>query len=160
MLVPIRPSDHVDAKFAVFAIAIHILIVLSVFKVDAWGKRDKLVHVVRIKVLLDLSEAVEHLSRAHRVTNVIDFGLLSNLLDFVDQGSAVVQTKLSPAKVPPFETFVVLVWVLVAHVAVLCAAVVSHPDIVALIVELQVHGLATKGVREPLLSVHEASWDR
>ena len=65
MLVPVWPCDHVDAKFAVFAIAIHILIVLCVFKVDAWGERDKLVHVVRIKVFLDLSEAVEHLSRAH-----------------------------------------------------------------------------------------------
>ena len=63
--MPVRASNHIDAKFAHFAVAIHILVIACFVQVNAGGEGDKFVHVLTIVRVFTLGQTVEHLSRSH-----------------------------------------------------------------------------------------------
>jgi len=136
VLIPVRTVKHIDSEFAIFTIPVHILVVFGVLKVDTRRKCHKFCHICSVKVLFDLCQPVKHLRGSHRIPDVVNLLLLCYFLDLIDKGPAIVETKLSPTKIPSLEAVVIFVWELIALVAIFRTTVVSHPDIIAFVVEL------------------------
>ncbi len=90
MAVPVWASDYIDTKFAVFSVTILVLLISGWLEVYARCQSNKLVQVPSIIDIFDMSQSIEHLRRAHRVSNVVDFGLSCLLHDQVHESWIIV----------------------------------------------------------------------
>ena len=71
VLLPVRAIDHVYTKLAVRSIGIHILLVSPRLKIYAWSYGHKLIHIASIVDLFNVSQAIEHLGGAHRISKIV-----------------------------------------------------------------------------------------
>ena len=69
-------------------------------RVEAGGKLYNLVHIVGMKAALQMSQTVEHLNCALRVTDVENFVDTGLFLDFRDVGDVIVEPHLGPSPKP------------------------------------------------------------
>jgi len=120
-----------------------------------WSESNEEVNLV-FPVRIWLGKLVEHLSRSLRVTNISHFIVSSMFSYIVNLGWCIVVTHLGPAELPVCS---IGVWVqsLVTH-AVFSASLVSKPNIVALVYQLEgwshvrpVHDPAVRRVDDTVL---------
>jgi hypothetical protein len=81
------------------------------------------------------------------------------LHDQIHKGGVIVETEFSPAEIPSIKAIIVN-RILVTVVAILSASIVAHPNVIALIVKLQLKWLASLSPSKPGLSITETAWNR
>ena len=141
MAIPVWSADHIDTKLTILAVPLDIVLVSGLFKIDAGSQSNELVHEATIVNVLNMSQTVEHLCRAHRISNIVDLTFPSLLHDEIHECWVVVKAKLGPTKVPSIERVVIL-GILFANIAIFGASVVSEPDVVACVKEAEKPGLS------------------
>ena len=158
--LPLWATDDRDSELTESAIGEFIFHEGPGLKVDARCECNKLVHVMSVVRILNLSEAVEHLSGSHRIADVVHLWPARDLNDLIHEGGDVVLAHFTPAEVPSLEGLLLVireVWVIVA---VLRASAVAHPQVIASIDQLQMHWLSILRVVKPALSIAVASRNR
>ena len=158
MILPVWSIDHIDTQVSVGTIPVLVRLIGRWLEIDAWGKSNELVHVCGVVVLFSLGKAVEHLCSAHRVANIVDLRLSADFNDLVHESRHIIHTKLGPTEIPSLKVLI-LFRVLLTDIAILSSPIVAHPDIVSLIIDLQMHWLASMSISEPSLCITKATWD-
>ena len=147
LILPVGPVEIVDANGWVSIEGVLIVrLVFTSWADSARSKSEKLVQIVDQEILLKVGEGVEHLDGTLGPAEVENLIGSAVLLDRLDIGDVVVAAHLGPAKLPEVglvdgERRVLL--------AVLGAAVIAYPYIVACLGKLEVHRDTFIVVAEP-----------
>ena len=136
VMLPVWTVHHPDAQVSKSSNAISVVVVRPLVEVYAWRKSYELVYSIRVVIVLELSQAKEHLCRAHRVPQVSHLGSACLLNDEVNHGWDVVFSHLRPTEVPSLFTLVRIARIVVA---IACASVISQPHIVSQFKQLKWH---------------------
>ena len=138
--VPILPKELVDAKRRNFEQSVSKVALWQTVRVVECARRQQncLVQAVCKELFFKFGETIEYLNSALRITEVENLVSATLLLDHLDVGDVIVTAHFGPGKLPEFLAIVTVLSVLSA---VLRATIVSNPDIIASICQLQHHWL-------------------
>ena len=169
-LLPVEPvqaikPDHVDLVDQVAIVVITHGATKDVH-LGAWGEQDGSTQVVLVEALLHVGKTVEDLRRALIVPNVHNLVcvadvrilhiLLDRILDRLEHGRHILGTHLGERPIPKLLRVVLMMMVRMAQ-TVISSSVITKPDVVAGLIELDGHGFAKLRRWEPGVSRHAKS---